>query len=507
MEFLSLHSQELLLRINEHILLTGVSTFIAILLGIPLGIIAFQKPLTKAPILSLVNILQTVPSLAMLVILLSLYQRIGMLPAMTALTLYALLPIVRNTLTGLEGVSKSVIEAAKGIGMTSGQELIKVRLPLAASVIISGVRTAAVISVGIATLSAFIGAGGLGQFINRGLTVSDTKLILLGAIPAALLAIIIDWAINVFESSINYQKKSTKINKAAGVIAIAILLASCCFSISFNQTNTERISIGSKNFTEQLILAELMAQLIEAKTDINVDRKFNLGGTIVCHKSLLNGEIDLYPEYTGTSLLEILEHPLISDSQQAFMKVKAEYKNRFDLIWLEPFDFNNTYALAVRPEDATKYNWDKISDLKPVASKLKAGLTPDFVVRSDGYPRINSEYGIQFGKVYDLETRIMYEALDNNEVDVLSTYATDGKIKKFNLVLLKDDLGIFPEYKPAPIMKSSLLKRYPRLEQVLNILSTILDEKSIQELNYQVDQEKQNFKQVAQNFLQKQSVL
>ena len=185
---------ELWLRTGEHLMLTGCSTATAMLLGIPLGILLFRVPLLRTPAMGVVGVLQTIPSLAMLAFLLALLHKIGVLPALIALTLYALLPIVRNALTGLEGVSKETMEAAEGLGMTPAQQLRMVRLPLASPVIVAGIRTAAVVSVGIATLSAFIGAGGLGQFINRGLALSDTRLILLGAVPAAILALLVDFS-------------------------------------------------------------------------------------------------------------------------------------------------------------------------------------------------------------------------------------------------------------------------------------------------------------------------
>ena len=184
---------ELYLRTGEHLMLTGCSSGAAVLIGIPLGIVVFRNSWLRNPAMGVIGILQTIPSLAMLAFLLALLHRIGALPAIIALTLYALLPIVRNTLTGLEGVSPQVMEAAKGIGMTHGQRLRLVRIPLAVPVIVAGIRTATVVGVGIATLSAFIGAGGLGQFINRGLALSNTRLILLGAIPAALLALMMDF--------------------------------------------------------------------------------------------------------------------------------------------------------------------------------------------------------------------------------------------------------------------------------------------------------------------------
>jgi osmoprotectant transport system permease protein len=212
---------ELWLRTGEHLMLTGVSSVTAMLMGIPLGILLFRRQWLRKAAMGAIGILQTIPSLAMLAFLLALLHRIGALPAIIALTLYALLPIVRNTITGLEGVSPQIMEAAKGIGMTKGQRLRMVRMPLAAPVVVAGIRTAAVLSVGIATLSAFIGAGGLGQFINRGLALSNTRLILLGAVPAALLALLIDFIIGAFEWGLAPERRLAKKGSLLGMLRSA----------------------------------------------------------------------------------------------------------------------------------------------------------------------------------------------------------------------------------------------------------------------------------------------
>ncbi|MBA3037672.1 MAG: ABC transporter permease, partial [Desulfobacterium sp.] len=216
--FVSDRMPELWLRIGEHLMLTGLSTLFAILIGVPLGIFIFRYAILRSPLMGVIGILQTIPSLAMLVFLLAILKKIGAAPALIALTIYALLPIVRNTLTGLEGVPSNLTEAAKGIGMTAYQVLKLVRFPLAVPVIVAGIRTAAVVGVGIATLSAFIGAGGLGQFINRGLALSDTNLILLGAIPAAILAMIVDFSIGGLEWALKPERKRDKNGSFSAII-------------------------------------------------------------------------------------------------------------------------------------------------------------------------------------------------------------------------------------------------------------------------------------------------
>ena len=471
---------ELWLRTGEHLMLTGCSTLAAMFIGIPAGILIYRTTWLRGPVMGAIGILQTIPSLAMLVFLLALLNKIGALPALIALTLYALLPIARNTLTGLEEVSAEVMEAAEGIGMKEYQQLMMVRIPLATPIIVAGIRTAAVVGVGIATLSAFIGAGGLGQFINRGLALANTKLILLGAIPAALLALMVDFSIGAFEWGLRPERKKDKkgsikllMRRLAFMLPVALILMGIVTyftkpgwiseSRTPLQTDRRAVRIGTKNFTEQLILGEMMAQVIEAKTDLYVERRFNLGGTMICHGALVNGEIDLYAEYTGTGLSAILKHPVIADPEKTLRHVIKVYHERFNLQWLKPFGFNNTYAITVRAADAERYRWNTISDLQASAQGLRAGFTAEFAERPDGYPGLRQTYNLQFGEVRDFDPSLMYEAVAKKEVDVICAFATDGRIASYHLKPLIDDRQFFPPYHAAPVIREDFLKKYPEI--------------------------------------------
>ena len=492
---------ELWLRTGEHLMLTGVSSAAAMLIGIPVGILLFHRPWLRKATMGAIGVLQTIPSLAMLAFLLALLHRIGVLPAIIALTLYALLPIVRNTITGLQGVSSQVMEAAKGIGMTEGQQLRMVRMPLAAPFLVAGIRTAAVMGVGIATLSAFIGAGGLGQFINRGLALSNTRLILLGAVPAALLALLIDFTIGAFEWGLAPERRRAKkgsfrgmLRSATRVLPVLLILAGIAVYVrggairnhpSVSEVPT--VVIGTKNFTEQLILGELMAQLIEEKTSLKVERRFNLGGTMICHKALVDGAIDLYAEYTGTGLTAILKEPVIRDPEKALRHVLKAYQERFGISWLTPFGFNNTYAVTVREDQARKNGWSKISDLKKDQSEIRAGFTAEFSERADGYPGLSNAYDLRFMEVKDLEPSMMYNAIANGEVDVICAFATDGRIEAYQLKPLQDDKDFFPPYYAAPVVRDKCLEKNVALEKALSSLGGILDDETMQRLNFQVD--------------------
>ena len=515
METLTRYLPELWLRLGEHIILTGISTLVAITIAIPMGILAFRASSLRGPVLAAAGILQTIPSLAMLAFLLVLTGKIGAVPAVIALTLYALLPIVRNTVTGLEGVPREAVQAALGIGMTSRQRLFFVELPLAKDVIIAGIRTAAVIGVGIATLSAFIGAGGLGQFINRGLALLSTELILLGAVPAAMLALTVDGSIQAMHWGLKRrQHKDTRFSAifpllrtiaiAAPVILLAVGVTAYATGSSGTSTNgssSMTIRIGSKNFTEQHILAELMAQIIEARTDISVDRRTGLGGTMIVHQALVQGEIDIYAEYSGTALTAILNQPVISDPDAAFDLVAQAYGDQFDLIWMPPFGFTNTYAVCVRQEDASANGWQAITDIS-ANHVFRAGFGPEFADRPDGLPGLLLAYpNLNIGSIQDIDPSIMYAAVARNEVDVIAAFSTDGRIQAFNLVTLEDDRGFFPPYYPSPVIGRELLETRPDVGAALTELGGLISNETMREMNYKVDEQGGSPAGIARDFL------
>ncbi|MEM8642899.1 MAG: glycine betaine ABC transporter substrate-binding protein [Cyanobacteria bacterium P01_G01_bin.54] len=512
--FLQSRFSELILRIGEHLFLTGIAVGIAVMVGIPLGILIVNQPRLRALVFGLAGIVQTIPSLAMLAFLLTLIGKIGVVPAIIALTLYALLPIIQNTVTGLEGVPAAIQEAAQGMGMTRFQKIRWVTIPLALPVILSGVKTAAVISVGIATLSAFIGAGGLGEFINRGLSLVDNRLILLGSIPAALLALAVSFTITALAWGFDRRQRrqwpalSGNLGVFVSLIPLVLLLTLGSGGALYNQiqkTDAPILRVGSKSFTEQLIIAELMAQVIETATPIRVERKFNLGGTIICHDALVAGEIDLYAEYTGTGLLAVLKSDRrLSTADAVYDFVKAQYAEQFAVAWFEPFGFNNTFALAVRQQDSQQFNWQTISDLGASAQTIRAGVTPEFAERLDGYLGLQKAYGFSFANVKDLEQALLYDAMQNQQLDVMVAYGTDSKIKTYDLVLLKDNLNFFPPYYAAPIVRQDVLNQYPELEVALGSLAGRIDDETMRDLNYQVEQAKRPLETVVADFIHEQ---
>jgi osmoprotectant transport system permease protein len=486
----------LLQKIIEQLILVSVSVLSAIFIGVPLGILSKDSRKLQTLTLSIANIFQTIPSLALLAILLPVFG-IGMTPALIALTLYALLPILRNTVVGFQQIPHIYIEAARDLGCGSLQCLWKIELPLALPIIIAGIRTAVAMTVGIATIAAFIGAGGLGDFITRGLAMDNNHLLLLGAIPAALIALILD---SVFA---HFQKRP----KHSLWIFLFIIFLLIFWFIFQKPKSEETIRVGTKNFSEQYILGEMISQLIEAKTNLKVDRKFNLGSTEICQKAMENGEIDLYPEYSGTAYMTVLHQNNLKDEKAIYNYVKENYQIQYHIIWLSPFGFNNSQSLTIREDLAKKYHIKTITDLIPYADHLILGAPPEFLDRSDGYPAVQETYSIHFKNIKSMDPGLMYPAIELNKVDVIDAFTTDGRIPKFHLEVLQDNKKAFPAYKASPLIRESILKKHPELISVMNQLKDQIDDKTMQQLNAEVDIQKETPAFVAHQFLLRKHLL
>lgn len=292
---------------------------------------------------------------------------------------------------------------------------------------------------------------------------------------------------------------------------LALCLISLSLTVAIAACNTRpqnQIVIGSKNFTEQLILGELLAQQIEANTNLKVDRRLNLGGTFVCHQAITAGEIDAYVEYTGTAFTAILKKPPVSNSQQVYQQVKQAYAQQFQLDLTKPLGFNNTFAIIIRGEDARKENIKTISQVAKKTPQWKAGFGYEFIERKDGFPGLARTYGLRFSeppRVMDLG--LMYRALKEKQVDLVAGNSTDGLIDRLDLTVLKDDKQYFPPYDAVPIVRQQTLEKYPQLRQVLQEIGGIITEKDMRTLNYQVDGEGKDVKQVVQEFLKSKGLV
>jgi osmoprotectant transport system permease protein len=503
--------------ILEHLFLVGVSIGIALLIGVPLGILLTRKPALSKPILGFANIMQTVPSLALFGFLIPVnlvlfdvrvVGGIGARTAIVALVLYALLPIIRNTFTGISGVDPAIREAGRGMGMTDRQLLFQVELPLALGVIIAGVRVATVICVGTATIAAAIDAGGLGRYIFRGLRANDNVLILAGAVPAALIALIADLFLGSLERAIRFRDAaSRKLRKLLWPALATALILTVFGTVSFFRGySANRIAVGSKDFTEQIILGELLAQAIEAKTGLQVERRFDLGGNLA-HQALVAGEIDAYVEYTGTALLAILKDPPIKDPQEVYRQVKSSYAKQFSSEWTEPLGFNNTFAILVRGDEARRHSLKTISDAAKISSRWRAGFGQDFMSRIDGYPGFARTYGFHFEEIREMDLSLTYRALAEKQVDLIAGNSTDGLINRYRLVQLEDDLHYFPPYDAVPVVRQATLEQHPGLREALGQLGGILSVDEMRRLNYAVDGQHRQAKDVVREFLAQKKII
>jgi len=264
--------------------------------------------------------------------------------------------------------------------------------------------------------------------------------------------------------------------------------------------------IGSKNFTEQVVLGEIYAQGLEAG-GVPVERKLNMGGTLIAHQALVSGEIDMYPEYTGTALANVLKAETMTDPDAVYQKVKTHYDKELKLRWLKPTRINNTYVLVVLPETAQKHNLKTLSDLAKVSKQLSLGAGPEFRTRKDGIPGLKAKYGMEWKEDRQFAIGLRYQALANKQVDVIDGYATDGQISAQKLVKLEDDKRLWPPYFVAPVARPQALKDHPKAEEILDRLSALLDEASMSEMNWRVDGNKEEPKDVARDFLKKKGVL
>jgi osmoprotectant transport system permease protein len=516
-EFLKANWQDIVTLMGEHLMLVLISTSIALSIGIPLGILLSRRPRLRTPVLGLANVMQTVPSLALFGFLIPLpfIGGIGARTAIVALVLYALLPVIRNTVTGILGIDKNVREAAVAMGMTDRQILWQVELPLAMSVILTGVRVAVVISVGVATIAAAVGAGGLGTYIFRGLRQYDNRLILAGAVPAALMALAADFGLGLLEKRFETARAREKRSGIARVLAWSalgfVLLAggyAVWRSARSNAGETSarpRVVVGSKDFTESVLLAEIYGQMLEAR-GVEVVRNFELAGNLA-HESLVSGQIDAYPEYTGTSYMAILKYPLNTDARYVYETVRRDYAEKFNVEVSPPLGFENTFAILVRGADARRLNLKTISDAVPHARNWRAGFGQDFMSRADGYPGFARTYNLQFSAApREMDLSLTYRALATNQVDLIAGNSTDGLITTLDLIQLEDDRHYFPPYEAVILIRRDTTSRVPAIREVLSLLAGKLSTEEMRRLNYEVDGNKRDTREVAREWIAKRAM-
>jgi osmoprotectant transport system permease protein len=491
---------ELIVALVEHISISLISLLIAVIIALPLGIFLTRHEKFAGPVIGITSVLQTIPSLALLGLMIPLVG-IGKIPAVIALVIYALLPIVHNTYTGIKEINTSLIEAATAMGMNSRKRLLKVELPLAMPVIMAGIRTAMVLIIGTATLAAFIGGGGLGDLILLGIDRNNTSLILLGAIPAALLAILFDFLLKKME------KLSMK--RIIQIVGSFFVLVGLIGMISFlNNKNDDTLVIAGKLGAEPEILINMYKILIEDETDLQVRLEPGFGKTSFVFSALKSGEIDLYPEFSGTIITEFLKESAVStDRREVYEQAKEGILEQFDMVLLKPMQYNNTYALAVPKDFANKHQIEMISDLKRVENEIQAGFTLEFNDREDGYKGIQELYGLSFPNVKTMEPNLRYQAIETGDINLVDAYSTDSELAQYHLKVLEDDLGLFPPYQGAPLMLSQTAEKYPEVVDALNKLAGKITDEEMRNMNYMVNVEGKSAYDVAKTYLMDQGII
>ena len=489
----------------EHILISLLAISIASVLGIILGIIISEYRRFSGLILGTVNILYTIPSIALLGFFITI-TGVGNTTALIALIIYALLPIIRSTYTGIVNINPLIIEASEGMGSTKLQQLLKVKLPLALPVLMSGIRNMVTMTIALAGIASFVGAGGLGVAIYRGITTNNSAMTFLGSLLIAILALIFDFILGLIEKRLtNHKRVKYKINPKLIILGLFIVIFGAYFSLNSKKDKT--INIATKPMTEGYILGQMLTELIEQDTDLKVNITNGVGGgTSNIHPAIVKGEFDLYPEYTGTSWEAVLKKEDSYDESK-FDELQKEYKEKYNLEYVNLYGFNNTYGLAVNKDIAEKYNLKTYSDLAAVSNNLIFGAEYDFFEREDGYKELQKVYNMDFKKKIDMDIGLKYQAMKDKKIDVMVIFTTDGQLAISDVVVLEDDKKMYPSYRAGTVVRSEILSKYPELKPVLEKLNNILDDKTMADLNYQVESEGKKPEDVAREYLQEKGLL
>ena len=500
-QILSERRGDLGVALLQHLQISLVSLLIAMVIAMPLAFWAVKHTRAAEFLLQIASILQTIPSLALLGLLIPLVG-IGTVPAVIALVVYALLPIFQNTYLGLTEIDPALEEAADAFGMSRLQKLLKVELPLAMPTIISGIRTALVLIIGTATMAALIGAGGLGSFILLGIDRNNTALIVIGAVCSGILAITLSALIKWLEHA--------SVKTALGILSVSIIFLAGSGIYQAVTSQKETIIIAGKLGSEPEILINMYKDLIEQDDPhVQVTLKPNFGKTTFLYSALKNGKIDIYPEFTGTVLETFAKSPVKTaglSEKETYEKAKKLMYEQDKLTLLKPMAYDNTYALAVKTSFKNKNHLKKISDLANITNQLKGGMTLEFIDRGDGFKGIKKLYKIDF-PVKSMEPALRYQAINQNKVNIVDAYSTDSELRQYHLSILKDDKHNFPIYQGAPLMSNDFANKHPHIVHSLNKLAGRITEKQMQEMNYEVNVKNMDPGQVAHNFLVKQHLL
>lgn len=490
----------------EHLEISLIAILIAIVFGGLVGILISEYEKSAKLTLGVINFLYTIPSISMLGFLIP-FSGVGNATAIIALTIYALLPMVRSTHTGIKNVDPLILEAAKGMGSTRFQILYKIKLPLAMPVIISGIRNMVTMTIALAGIASFIGAGGLGVAIYRGITTNNTAMTMVGSLLIAILALVVDMILGFVEKRIGKQQKKAKKHNRI-MAGIAALLCICVVGVTLIPAKKkDTIHIATKPMTEQYIMGEMLNILIKQDTDLNVELTQGVGGgTSNIQPAMENKKFDIYPEYTGTAWNMVLKEKGLY-TEDLFGKMQKRYKKSYDMQWIGMYGFNNTYGLVVRKEIADQYHLKTYSDLRKVADQLTFGAEYDFFEREDGYRALCKTYGLNFKKTMDMDIGLKYKAINQKKIDVMVIFTTDGQLAVSDVAVLKDDKSFYPSYLCGNIVRNEVLEKHPELKKIFKKLEGTISDQAMAEMNYEVESKGKKPKEVARTFLKKKGLL
>jgi len=438
--------------LSQHVLVSLTALALGLAISFPLSLYAVRRPHLRAVLLAVASIVQTIPGLALLALFYPLllgiasltakylgfdFSALGFLPSVLALALYSMLPVIRNTITGIDGVDPALLRAARGVGMTERQSLFMVELPLAMPVIMAGVRTAAVWVIGTATLATPIGQTSLGNYIFSGLQTQNIVFVLFGCVAAALLALTVDLLLSLMERGAARRQRAPIV---AGLAGIALVVA-LSLAPSLNAQRSGYI-VGAKPFSEQYILAALIAQRLEAN-GLSARRRDGLGSSVILD-ALAANDIDAYVDYTGTIWANAMKRGDIRPRQETLAEVAAWLKRERGIVLAGALGFENAYALAMKRSEAERLGVKTLADLAAHAPRLTIAGDYEFFGRPE-WAAIRDAYGLNFKAQRSMQAEFMYPAV-GNEVDVVSAYTSDGRIAQYDLVVVEDPKGVIPPY-------------------------------------------------------------
>ena len=493
--------------ICEHLFLVLAASLLSIAIGLPLGIWAYVSKTARPIILRAVDLLQTIPSLALLGITM-VFLDPGKLTVIIGITLYSLLPIVRNTCLGLQEVDPGVKEAARGMGMSKPYRVLMVEFPLAFPTVFTGIRIAVVNAIGTAVFAAFVGGGGLGGVITQAIRISDMKLILAATGVLMVIAVVLDLLMGWFENQMRKDKGGSR----KMWIPVAAILLAFCLLLPYGRGSSGDLMLYDGDYSETQLMHHMVKMLVEDQTDLTVTIQDQMSQ--VNNFNALNGNnhtCDLMISYDGTLLTTFFHQDVtdVPEGMSIYDHVNQVAQEEYGMRLLEKLGFDNTYAIAVPQNIADQYSLETISDLIPVADQLTFGAEQGFFTLEGSmkYGPFTEFYGLNFHDPVSVDLGLKYTAVENGSFDVTVVYATDGLNRKANLKILEDDRSFFPDYNGAFLVREDVLEQYPELEGILNQLAGRIPTEQMAELTYQVDVVGRTVDDVAREFLVSQGLL